>query len=1122
MEKTLTSINLSSIRDNRERGSVGQFLKDNIKANADLSIVSAYFTIYAYCHLKSQLDSISELKFLFGEPTFLKSLDPSKVNKRDFKIEDDKIVIPIESRLIQKPIARECSEWIKQKVEIKSMVKPNFLHGKMYHITQQSGVEKAIVGSSNFTVNGLGLGGSPNIELNVIIDNDRDRTDLKAWFNELWIDDTGLVEDVKAQVLKYLEQLYIENEPEFIYFKTLFHIFGNFLNEQQKGGLLTEHTGFFESEIWNLLYDFQKDGVKGAINKILKHDGCIIADSVGLGKTFEALAVIRYFELLNYRVLVICPKKLSNNWTIYQASQNNTLNPLVKDRFGYSVLYHTDLGRETGKSDANGIDLENFNWGAYDLIVIDESHNFRGNPLDKTKDDGSVKMNRAKWLMEKIIKSGVNTKVLMLSATPVNNSLRDLRNQISFITEGKNDAMVEATGIKDISLSLKNAQTQFTLWADSKKNPNRSVKQLIERLDSSFFKLLDELTIARSRKHIKSYYNIEAEIGKFPDRLKPISIYPNIDLKNRAYTFDELNKIILQYKLVLFNPSMYINEDKKQKYEELAATKGVLGFKQSDRESFLIGMMKVNFLKRLESSIESFEISMDRTIQKIERLENKIKEFQLSKLKSQEEELESLEPDEDELEENGEELEQWQVGKKLKFDLADLDLDDWLIDLERDREALNKLYNFAVSVTPDRDAKLKDLEKLIGGKISNPINHTNKKVIVFTAFADTASYLYDCLKDWVLNDLKLNIALVQGSQSKTTFGKNEYSNIITNFSPISKNRDKMNAMPKVGEIDILIATDCISEGQNLQDCDYLINYDIHWNPVRIIQRFGRIDRLGSKNAKIQLVNFWPTKDLDNYINLKERVESRMALVDVTATADDNLLATDQIEELIEDDLKYRNKQLKKLRDEVLDLEDMNESISLTDFTLDDFRIELLNFLENNRKKLEDAPFGLYSVVPSPSGSYSQNLDLKIFSEVDKEIIKPGVVYCLKQKGDTEGNEEVNPLQPYFLVYIRDDGQVRYNYTNAKHILEIYRLMCSGKSQPFEELCDLFNTETNQGEDMKQYADLLKKSIEEISRVFNKRSSQKITGNDRGALLIPKSKRINETDNFELVTWLVIK
>lgn len=1110
-------MNNTSIRDNHKNGSVGQFLIDNVKQGASLSIVSAYFTIYAYKQLKNQLDQIDHLRFLFGEPTFIKSLDPTKTNKRDFRIEDDKLVIPIESRLRQKSISKECSDWIKEKVDIKSMVKPNFLHGKLYLMENPNGVKEAVMGSSNFTVNGLGMGGSPNIELNIVIQDRRDLDDLKNWFSGLWNDTTGLVEDVKAEVLKYLEQLYVENEPEFIYFKTLFHIFENYLDEQKLGSLLNERTGFFESEIWNMLYDFQKDGVKGAINKILKHNGCIIADSVGLGKTFEALAVIHYFELLNYRVLVLCPKKLSANWIIYQAGQNNVLNPFTRDRFNYTVLYHTDLGRITGKSDANGIDLENFNWGAYDLVVIDESHNFRGNPMEKTKDDGTIKMNRAKWLMEKIIKSGVKTKVLMLSATPVNNNLRDLRNQISLITEGKNDALFESTQIKDIALTLKNAQTQFTLWADHKKNPDRTVKQLMERLDSSFFKLLDELTIARSRKHIKGFYNVNA-IGQFPERLKPHSIYPNIDIKDRFFTYDALNKKILQYKLSVFNPSAYVKEEKKQKYEALAGTE-VLAFKQSDREHFLIGMMKVNFLKRLESSIESFEISMDRTIQKIEKLESRINKFLKSKAQSQEEVLETLKPDEDELEENTDDLEQWQVGRKLKFDLADLKLEDWLNDLKTDKDALYDLYLRAKDIDPNRDAKLKDLKKLIEAKVKQPLNHGNKKIIVFAAFADTAQYLYDCMKDWVKKDLGLNIALVTGSNTQTTFGKNDFSNILVNFSPISKSRKLMKSMPQEGEIDILIATDCISEGQNLQDCDFLVNYDIHWNPVRIIQRFGRIDRLGSKNDKIQLVNFWPTKDLDNYINLKERVEARMALVDVTATGDDNILNTEQIEELITDDLKYRNQQLKKLKNEVLDLEEMHESISLTDFTLDDFRIELLKFLENNRKKLEEAPFGLYSVVPS--GIHVQYLDTSRFAATEKEIIKPGVIYCLKQKGDTDGNEEVNPLQPYFLVYVREDGTVRFNYTNAKQILEIHRLMCQGRKEPYEKLCELFNTETRNGKEMDKYTELLKKAVDKICHVFKKRMNQKLIS-DRGALLISQSKQANDMDNFELVTWLIIK
>ena len=683
-------MNNTSIRDNHKNGSVGQFLIDNVKQGAGLSIVSAYFTIYAYKQLKNQLDQIDHLKFLFGEPTFIKSLDPAKTNRRDFKIEDDKLVIPIESRLKQKSISKECSDWIKEKVHIKSMIKPNFLHGKLYLVENPNGVKEAVMGSSNFTVHGLGMGGSPNIELNMVIQDRRDLDDLTNWFNALWNDTTGLVEDVKAEVLEYLEQLYIENEPEFIYFKTLFHIFENYLDEQKRGGLLNERTGFLKAKSGICCMTFKRRR-KRAINKILKHNGCIIADSVGFGKTFEALAVIRYFELLNYRALVLCPKKLSANWTIYQASQNNALNPFTKDRFNYTVLYHTDLGRITGKSDANGIDLENFNWGAYDLVVIDESHNFRGNPMEKAKDDGTIKMNRAKWLMEKIIKSGVKTKVLMLSATPVNNNLRDLRNQISLITEGRNDALFESTHIKDVTLTLKNAQTQFTLWADPKKNPERTVKQLLERLDSSFFKLLDEITIARSRKHIKGFYHL-GTIGQFPERLKPHSIYPNIDVKDRFFTYDALNKKILQYKLSVFNPSAYVKGEKKQKYEALAGTE-ILAFKQSDREHFLIGMMKVNFLKRLESSIESFEISMDRTIQKIEKLENKINEFLKSKAKTQEEALEALEPDEDEWEENADDLEQWQVGKKLQKEVLDLEdmsesisltdftLDDFRIEL---------------------------------------------------------------------------------------------------------------------------------------------------------------------------------------------------------------------------------------------------------------------------------------------------------------------------------------------------------------------------------------------------------------------------------------------------------
>ncbi|RKY51608.1 MAG: ATP-dependent helicase, partial [Candidatus Neomarinimicrobiota bacterium] len=863
----------SSLKDNRKRGNIGDFLKQQINPDSKLSIVSAYFTIYAYQQLKDKLDNIESLDFLFGEQTFIKNIDPSKIDKKEFKIEDDKLVIPIEKRLQQKAVAKNCSEWIKNKVRIKSMVKPNFLHGKMYYVKNENGVQKAILGSSNFTVNGLGLGGSPNIELNMEINDDRDRTDLLNWFTEIWNDDTGLVEDVKDEVIKYIEQLYVENEPEFIYFKTLYHLFDKYLSEQKRGGLLDERIGFFETKVWDMLYSFQKDAVKGVINKILINNGCIIADSVGLGKTFEALAVIKYFELLNKNVLVLCPKNLRSNWVLFR--NMDKLNPLIEDKFRYDVLNHTDLSRAYGKS--GDINLSTIEWGHYDLVVIDESHNFRNNTKGKRDEDGNlIRKSRYEKLMDDIIKKGVNTKVLMLSATPVNNNLKDLRNQFYFISKGEENAFYENTGVKNIALTIKNAQTIFTHWADPKKNGSRNTKDLLEKLDSSFFKLLDELTIARSRKHIQTYYKDEMKrIGAFPERLPVISKAPDIDTWDEFPTYDRINKEIMTYKLSLFNPSAQVKEEYKDYYEKKAG-KTIAAFTQESREYYLIGMMKINFLKRLESSIKSFGISMERTINKISDLQNRITRFKDEHKISEEIETPEI------FDENDDELNDANsIGKKLKFNLAHLDLDQWMVDLKKDKDALVLLKSSAQAVTPERDKKLSVLKDLIKDKIKDPINSNNKKFLIFTAFADTANYLYENMKDYINNELGLHIALVIGSgENKTTLGKRDFNHILTNFSPVSKNRNKIEGMPQKEEIDVLIATDCISEGQNLQDCDYLVNYDIHWNPVKIIQRFGRIDRLGSKNKKVQLVNFWPTNDLNKYINLKDRVEARMALVDI--------------------------------------------------------------------------------------------------------------------------------------------------------------------------------------------------------------------------------------------------
>ncbi|MEG3970617.1 helicase-related protein [Microcoleus sp. T2B6] len=1100
MSQDDASLPKSAIRDNRRRGTVGDFLKAKVEENSTLSIVSAYFTIYAFDALKEQLLSIKSLKFLFGEPRFIKSLDPRKTDKKAFQIEDEGL--QLQNRLQQKRVAKECAEWIEKKVQIRSVKQSNLLHGKMYHIAH-NGTENAITGSSNFTVRGLGLGRkNNNIELNLEVDSKRDTRDLKAWFDELW-NDAELIEDVKQDVLLYLEQLYQNNTPEFIYYKTLFHIFETFLDDLEKNDILSEQLHFFNTEIWNSLFEFQKDGVKAAINKIGRYNGCIIADSVGLGKTFEALAVIKYFELRNKgTVLVLCPKKLRENWTVYLAQNNSELNPFLKDGFNYAVLSHTDLSRDSGRS--GDIDLATIKWGNYDLVVIDESHNFRNNIKSKRDEFGNlIRKSRYERLMDDIIKSGVKTQVLLLSATPVNNDLKDLRNQLYFITEGRDAAFGESLGIASLRDTLADAQGKFTKWA--KKSRDRKTSELLEELSSAFFKLLDELTIARSRKHIQKYYkDAIAQLGGFPERLKPISVFPEIDLKGEFMSYEQLNSEISKYQLSLFNPSKYVLPPYRSVYEN----KRVQNFKQSDRERSLIGMIKVNFLKRLESSVNSFAITMQRTIDKISELQKRLESFRNWQDENAEIDLNYLEL---EAEEDEDLRAAWEVGK-LKVKMVHLDVETWLKDLKRDKEQLKKIYHSAQSISVERDAKLAELKELIAEKVKHPTTNKhgqpNRKVLVFTAFADTAVYLYEGLREWARVELKINLALVTGGSAanKTTFGKNEFNHILTNFSPFAKKRAQIPSMQQDGEIDLLIATDCISEGQNLQDCDYLINYDIHWNPVRIIQRFGRCDRIGSPNHTVQLINFWPTEDLDQYINLKNRVEARMALADMAGTFEDNLLEAKEIQELIESDLKYRDKQLLRLKDEVLDIEDFTESVALTEFTLDDFRMELAKYIESNRKLLQDAPLGLYAVVPTNS---------------EYPIIAPGVIFCLKQKGDCLDNKTVNPLQPYFLVYVRENKEVRLTFAQPKQILEIYQLLCAGCTVPYEELCNLFDRQTNNGFDMSLYNDLLKRAVDSIAGIYNKR----LIGNllsSRSAVLVEQAHQVKATTDFELITWLVIK
>jgi SNF2 family DNA or RNA helicase len=1090
----------SGIRDNYHRGTVAAFLRDKIRDGSELSVVSAYFTIYAWDAFQSELSRIDHMRFLFGEPRFIRRLDPDRTDKKSFKIEDEGLQLA--NRLEQKRVARECAQWLSEKAEIRSVSQTCLLHGKMYHISH-NGIEDAILGSSNFTVRGLGLSAANNnIELNLEVDSNRDRRDLKAWFEEIW-NNPDLVEDVKQEVLGYLEQLYVNHSPEFVYFKTLFHVFERYLAGQHAGGLLFERTQIVESDIWKKLFEFQKDAVKGAINKINTHNGCIIADSVGLGKTFEALGIIKYYELRNHKVLVLCPKKLRENWTVYQAQNNSELNPFVNDRLGYTVLSHTDLSREGGRS--GDVDLASVNWGNYDLVVIDESHNFRNNARGKRDEEGNiVRMSRYERLMEHIIKQGLKTKVLLISATPVNTDLRDLRNQLYFLTEGRDDSFRETIGIGSLKETLGAAQRTFNDWA--KAPGERKTSVLLERLSPGFFTLLDELTIARSRKHILKYYKESLkQVGNFPERQKPESVFSVIDNAGRFPSYDRLNDDIIAYQLSLFRPSRYLLNE----YQELYSKQLVLNFTQEQREYFLIGMMKVNFLKRLESSVHSFAITMSRTVAKIKDIEARIERFQNHQAENPDIDLGNVELADVEDEELREALE---VGRGVVYKMAHLNLDRWKKDLKRDQAQLEYLAEEARKIDTTRDAKLGELKQIIARKIENPSTtvdgRLNRKIIIFTAFADTADYLYKSLHSWVREQLGIHMALVSGgsTECRTTFGKSDFNHILINFSPLAKNRSKMKSMPQEGEIDLLIGTDCISEGQNLQDCDLLVNYDIHWNPVRIIQRFGRIDRIGSKNKSVHLVNFWPTQDLNKYINLKNRVEARMALVDIAATSEDNVLTVDELQDLIQDDLKYRDKQLLRLKDEILDLEDFSESVALSEFTLDDFRLELAKYIEANRTVLEEAPLGLYAVIPADP-KYKQ--------------IAPGVIYCLRQTGDTAGNETVNPLQPYFLVYVWDDGTVRYTFAQPKQILEIYRLLCVDKKEAIQALCDAFDKETKDGSDMSRYTGLLKKAVAAIEATFRKRTVNNLLSS-RSGLLTDAGKQISSATDFDLITWLVIR
>lgn len=1040
--------------------------------------------------MSETFDRIGRLRFLFGEPRFLDTVDAASLNPPAFSLDEDKL--SLSAGLRKSAAAFRCAKWIRERVEVRSIRRAGLLHGKLYHV-HDGRRDHAMVGSSNFTLKGLGFSDEPNIELNLIVDGDRDRDDLLRWFNELWTDD-ALTEDVQNEVLARLEQLYQHKSPEFVYFKTLYHLFADFLADQTIEEEQLSDARFTETAIWQMLFEFQRDGVLAVLSKLDRFGGCVLADSVGLGKTFVALAAIKRFELRGQRVLVLCPKKLRDNWTEFLKQNNSEMNPLLADNFTYTVLSHTDLTRAGGK--VGDVDLSRVDWGNYGLVVIDESHNFRNASRSKTGEGATSSRTRYERLIDDVIKAGANTKVLMLSATPVNNDFSDLKSQLDLILASKEDAFAEL-GVNNLATVIGDARRKFKDWI---KAGSKDRDALIGRLPPALFNLLDGVTIARSRQHIKRHYaESMAKIGAFPKRDRPQSVFSQIDTEGDFPAFAHVHDEINVLRLALYNPINFVRSEHRHLYDPGG------NFDQGTRERFLIGIIKSGLLKRLESSVHSFAASMTRLCQRIDR--------RLGELQAFEEGRAQIVTDTDVLEEaeGDEELEAaFEVGGALKFNLAHMDVERWARELSEDRDRLHALHLSSIAITPARDSKLGDLRKLIAEKAANPtINRAgefNRKIIVFTAFSDTAEYLYEQLMPFA-KELGLHTALVTGGgETRSTLGKARYQDILTNFAPRAKNRMGMKALPQDTEIDLLIATDCISEGQNLQDADRLVNYDIHWNPVRLIQRFGRIDRIGSLNDTIRMINFWPTPDLNHYIRLKDRVEARMALVDLSATGDDNILA--EAKEAAEADLQWRDKQLLRLKDEVFDLEDGQEGVTLAEFSLEDFRADLLQFSREHQQALKDAPIGINAIVPNVVGS--SNMD-------------PGVIFCLKRRGEvaSETRATVGGLDPFFLVYARTDGSIRQGYTSPKTILDAMRALCVGRTEPFEALCQAFDAETQAGDDMAAYDSMARAAVDSIRGSYAGRALGALAAT-RGGKIADEHAQPRDESDFELITWLIIR
>lgn len=1074
----------------------GDDLRVELSSGSKLRIAASAFSIYAFEALRKELERVESLEFIFTSPAFVAGRDTDRLpkEKRQFFIPQrrqaesslygSEFEIRLRNKMTQKAIARECANWVRRKVTFRS----NRTAAPMQPFATVDD-RAGYLQLQGFTAADLGYETSDAVSN--MVTKTEGAAETSHWiqlFDQIW-NDPQKVEDVTEAVRSHIEAVYAENSPARIYFLILYNIFSEFLDDISEDVLADDLTGYKDSKIWQALYPFQEDAAKGIINKLETYNGCILADSVGLGKTFTALAVIKYYELRNKSVLVLVPKKLGENWTNYNA--NLTTNLFAEDRLGYDVLAHTDLLREKGES--FGKPLDRINWGNYNLVVIDESHNFR-NPGPEDPD----RETRYQRLMRQVVKAGVQTKVLMLSATPVNNRFNDLKNQLALAYEGDSERLEQQLGSSTtVDEIFRQAQRAFNEWKDLPAG-QRTTEAILDRLDFDFFELLDAVTIARSRRHIEAFYDT-TEMGAFPERRPPESIRSPLTERTDVPSFSDLFDLLAGLTMAVYAPLSYVHASRIAKYEERYGggltgqnqAGGALGnLGQKNREKGIQKLMAVNLLKRLESSVEAFRLTLAKMAATVDGALAAI-DSHAGTVSDPTAELDSLDPDDDDFDPDASTT----VGNKVQVELDDIDIESWQRDLENDRATYRLLLEEMAKVTPEHDLKLTRLKERIIEKVRNPFNPGNRKILLFSAFTDTADYLYRELTE-ALAPEGLGLGLVSGSgKQQTTLGKGYgFQQILTMFAPEAKSRH-LTMKQETGEIDLLIGTDCISEGQNLQDCDCVINYDIHWNPVRIIQRFGRIDRIGSPNASIQLVNFWPDIDLDEYINLKQRVEDRMVAVDLTATGDDNPITQEAA------DTEFRRQQLHALQNEVIELEDAKAGISITDLGLNDFRMDLVGYMEEYGD-LSTAPKGLHAVVPA-----RPELGLH-----------PGVIFALRNIRAGQEINRHNRLHPHYLVYVDESGEPIIDHTQVKPLLDLLRTGCRNLDQPVAEACRIFNQATDEGADMSRYSDLLTDAIRSMVDLTEEGDIDSLFSEGATTAL---ADSITGLDDFELLAFLAV-